>query len=116
MGLRLYRRLHVLPGLRLNVGTRGASLSFGHRGAWYTLSTHGRRTATLGWPGTGLLVLRIASGGYLLSNGSPRWQLLDLAVQVYSRSLQRFRAGSYSSGYGHQLPEFLRRYSRHYRS
>ncbi len=54
MGLRFYRRVHLLPGVRLNVGTRGASVSFGHRGAWYTVGPHGRRTATLGWPGTGL--------------------------------------------------------------
>ena len=54
MGLRFYRRLSVLPGVRLNVGTRGTSVSFGHRGAWYTVGPHGRRTATLGWPGTGL--------------------------------------------------------------
>lgn len=53
MGLRFYRRLSVLPGVRLNVGTRGTSVSFGHRGAWYTVGPHGRRTATLGWPGTG---------------------------------------------------------------
>jgi len=54
MELRFYRRLHVIPGVRLNVGMRGASVSFGHRGAWYTVGPHGRRTATLGWPGTGL--------------------------------------------------------------
>lgn len=54
MGLRFYRRLPLLPGVRLNVSTRGASVSFGHRGAWYTVGRHGRRTATLGWPGTGL--------------------------------------------------------------
>jgi hypothetical protein len=54
MGLRFYRRVHVLPGVRLNVGTRGISASFGGRGAWYTVGPHGRRTATLGWPGTGL--------------------------------------------------------------
>jgi hypothetical protein len=54
MGLRFYRRFPVLPGVRLNVTTRGVSASFGHRGAWYTVGTHGRRTATLGWPGTGL--------------------------------------------------------------
>ena len=51
MNLSLYRRIHVLPGMRLNIGTRAVSLSFGHRGCWYTLGAHGRRTATLGWPG-----------------------------------------------------------------
>lgn len=54
MGFRFYRRLSIIPGVRLNVGTRGTSVSFGHRGAWYTVGPHGRRTATLGWPGSGL--------------------------------------------------------------
>jgi hypothetical protein len=49
MGFRFYRRLPIVPGVRLNLGTRGVSLSVGHRGAWYTrLGPHGRRTATLG--------------------------------------------------------------------
>jgi len=45
---------HPIARVRLNLGTRGASVSFGHRGAWYTVGPGGRRTATLGWPGTGL--------------------------------------------------------------
>ena len=63
MSLRFYRRLHVLPGLRLNLGTRGASVSFGHRGAWYTVGRQRRRTATLGWPGTGLRYTTTARAG-----------------------------------------------------
>lgn len=51
MGPGFYRRMHIFPGVRLNVGTRAASVSFGHRGCWYTVGAHGRRTATLGWPG-----------------------------------------------------------------
>jgi hypothetical protein len=54
MGLRFYRRFPILPGVRLNATTRGLSVSFGHRGAWYTVGTNGRRTATLGWPGSGI--------------------------------------------------------------
>src|SRR5579859_5710291 len=54
MGLRFSRRIHLLPGVRLNVSGSGPSVSFGHRGAWYTVGPGGRRTATLGWPGTGL--------------------------------------------------------------
>jgi hypothetical protein len=36
MPLRFSRRFSIVPGLRVNVGTRGASLSVGHRGAWWT--------------------------------------------------------------------------------
>jgi hypothetical protein len=68
MGLRFYRRVPLLPGVRLNVSGSGPSVSFGHRGAWYTWGPHGRRTATLGWPGTGLRY-SISSGG---TPGSPK--------------------------------------------
>lgn len=67
MSLRFYRRVHVLPGVRVNLSMRGASVSFGHRGAWYTMGANGRRTATLGWPGTGLRYTTTTTGG-----GGPR--------------------------------------------
>jgi Protein of unknown function (DUF4236) len=50
---RFYRRVSLIPGLRVNLSKGGASLSIGGRGAWYTIGPHGRR-ATLGLPGTGL--------------------------------------------------------------
>jgi hypothetical protein len=53
MPLRFSRRFSVIPGLRMNLSKRGASLSVGHRGTWYTLGRLGRR-ATVGLPGTGL--------------------------------------------------------------
>jgi hypothetical protein len=53
MGFRFSRRISIIPGLRVNLGKRGASLSIGHRGAWYTVGPHGRRV-TVGLPGTGL--------------------------------------------------------------
>ena len=54
MGFRFSRRVSIIPGLRVNLGKRGASLSIGHRGAWYTVGPHGRRRVTLGLPGTGI--------------------------------------------------------------
>jgi hypothetical protein len=54
MGVRFTRRLAIVPGLRLNFSKSGASISVGHRGAWYTIG--GRRGArvSIGAPGTGL--------------------------------------------------------------
>jgi hypothetical protein len=52
MGLRFWRRVRIIPGLRVNLSKSGASLSIGHRGAWYTVGPHGRRVS-LGLPGTG---------------------------------------------------------------
>jgi hypothetical protein len=53
MGLRFRRSLRILPGLRLNLGKRGASVSIGGRGAHVTLG-HGQVRETVGLPGTGL--------------------------------------------------------------
>jgi len=53
VALRFSRRLSIIPGLRLNLGAHGASVSIGHRGLWYTIGPRGRRV-TLGIPGTGV--------------------------------------------------------------
>ena len=53
MGVRFYKRVSVLPGLRVNLSKRGASVSVGHRGAWITMGNKGTR-ATVGLPGSGL--------------------------------------------------------------
>ena len=54
MSLRFYRRIALIPGLRLNASRGGLSLSIGHRGAWYTVGPHGHRRVALGLPGSGL--------------------------------------------------------------
>lgn len=61
MGLRVNRRVHLAPGLRLNLSKRGVSVSVGHRGAWYTTGPAGRR-ATVGIPGSGVYYTRHLGG------------------------------------------------------
>jgi len=53
MPFRFWRRVRLAPGVTLNLSKSTASLSFGPRGAKYTLSPRGNR-ATAGLPGTGL--------------------------------------------------------------
>ena len=53
MSLRFWQRIRLAPGVTLNLSKSTASLSFGPRGAKYTVSPLGNR-ATLGLPGTGL--------------------------------------------------------------
>jgi hypothetical protein len=53
MGFRFKRSWSVVPGVRLNLGLRSGSISFGVRGLHYTIGTKGSQvTASL--PGTGL--------------------------------------------------------------
>ena len=53
MAFRFWRRVRLAPGITLNLSKSNASLSFGPRGAKYTISPRGNR-ATAGLPGTGL--------------------------------------------------------------
>jgi hypothetical protein len=54
MGFFRFRRsLKIIPGVRLNLGKRGASVSVGRKGFHYTIGPKNSRT-TIGIPGTGL--------------------------------------------------------------
>jgi hypothetical protein len=53
MGLRFRKSIKLIPGVRLNVGLRGASLSVGGRGLTYNVGSKGSRV-TVGIPGSGL--------------------------------------------------------------
>jgi Protein of unknown function (DUF4236) len=55
MTLRFFRRVRIVPGLRVNLSKSGASVSVGRRGAWFTTGPRGRRV-TVGLPGTGLFL------------------------------------------------------------
>ena len=56
--LRLWRRVRIAPGIRLNISKSGPSISLGPRGAHFTVGPRGRRE-TLGIPGTGLYATRV---------------------------------------------------------
>ena len=53
MGWNFRRRITLLPGIRLNIGKAGASVSFGMRGLRTTIGKRGA-TTTVGVPGSGL--------------------------------------------------------------
>ena len=53
MPFRFYRRVHVLPGVSINVSKSGPSLSVGVRGAHVTVGRNGV-SRSVGIPGTGI--------------------------------------------------------------
>ena len=53
MGLRFRKRITLVPGVRVNLGLKGASLSLGPRGASVSISSRGVY-GNIGLPGTGL--------------------------------------------------------------
>lgn len=54
MGIRFRKSFKVAPGVRLNVGKKSSSLSFGGKGFRTSVSSSGKRTHTVGIPGTGV--------------------------------------------------------------
>jgi hypothetical protein len=54
VGFRFSKSIKVIPGVRLNVSSRGVGVSAGVRGARVTVGPGGRVTRTLSIPGTGL--------------------------------------------------------------
>lgn len=63
MGLRFRKSIKILPGVKLNLGTKGASVSVGKRGMHYTMHTSGRKTVSVGLPGTGLSYVKTIGSG-----------------------------------------------------
>ena len=63
MGLRFRKSVKICKGVRLNFGKSGASLSFGSKGFRYSIHTSGRRTASVGIPGTGIYYSQSVGGG-----------------------------------------------------
>lgn len=54
MGFRFRRSVKIIPGVKLNFSKRGVSTTLGVKGARYTMGSGGRRTASVGIPGTGI--------------------------------------------------------------
>lgn len=48
MGLRFRKSIKIAPGIRLGIGTGGASLSFGGKGCRYSINTRGRSRVSAG--------------------------------------------------------------------
>ena len=54
MGLRYRKSIKIAPGIKLNLNKSSASISVGPKGFKTTYSTTGRKTTTVGIPGTGI--------------------------------------------------------------
>jgi hypothetical protein len=77
-GFRKSKRL--LPGVRLNIGKRGASVRVGGKGLGYTTGTSGSRVSA-SIPGTGLSYRQKLSGSASEQLEPPRQSRADLIVR-----------------------------------
>ncbi len=63
MGLRYRKSITIFPGVKLNISKSGLSLSVGKKGAHVTAGTSGRKSVSVGIPGTGMSYTKTISGG-----------------------------------------------------
>lgn len=63
MGIRFRKSVKIAPGVKLNFNKKSVGVSVGTRGAHYTANSSGRRTATVGVPGTGISYSASSGGG-----------------------------------------------------
>lgn len=54
MGLRFRKSIKIAPDVKLNLNKKSASVTLGGKGVHYTVNSKGKRTASVGIPGTGL--------------------------------------------------------------
>ena len=63
MGLRFRKSFNILPGVKVNLNKKSAGVTLGTKGLHYTVNTSGKRTASVGLPGTGLSYSTTSGGG-----------------------------------------------------
>lgn len=63
MGMRFRKSVNLGGGVRLNFNKKSTGISFGTKGARYSINSNGRKTASIGIPGTGLYWTESKGGG-----------------------------------------------------
>ena len=70
MGLRFRKSIKIAPGVKLNLNKKSMGVSVGTRGAHYSINSKGKKTATVGLPGTGISYTKSSGGGNTSSGSS----------------------------------------------
>jgi hypothetical protein len=95
-------------GVRLNLNPRSASLSIGGRGNRYTISGGGRKTRTIGVPGSGMSWVSTSGGGR--AAGSPRRSARTHAAPP--PAARPGKPGLFSPGYEKRFFDGLQAYAK----
>lgn len=70
MGFRFRKSFKIAPGVKLNINKKSAGLTFGGKGAHFTMNTKGKNTTSVGVPSTGLYYTSTSGSGNTGSNNS----------------------------------------------
>jgi hypothetical protein len=82
MGFRFRRSIRVAPGVRININKKSTSVTVGGKGFHHTVNSKGRRTTTVGLPGTGLSYQHVSSSSTRRSAISGSTAFRNLAVVI----------------------------------
>lgn len=69
MGLRFRKSIKIAPGVKLNFGKKSHSFTFGGKGIHYTVNSKGKRTSSVGIPGTGVSYTKSTGGSTKTRSG-----------------------------------------------
>lgn len=81
MGLRFHKSIKLGKLLKLNINKNSISLSAGVKGAHITVNNKGKKTASVGLPGTGLSYQKTLSSGKKKSS-SKKSKTNDIAENI----------------------------------
>ena len=70
MGLRFRKSFKIAPGVKLNLNKKSTSVTFGGKGFHHTISSTGKKTTTVGVPGTGISYSKTSGGNRGRSSSS----------------------------------------------
>lgn len=112
MGMRFRKSKQIMPGVRLNLSAKSASVSIGPKGLKKTFSTSGRTTTTVGIPGSGLSYSTSKKMGsaparstshevpaaVVLPSPKNKWVALALCVFLGFFGAHRFYVGKVGTG------------------
>ena len=78
MGIRFRKSINLGGGLKLNLNKKSAGLSFGMKGARVSVNSDGRKTTSIGIPGTGLYWTKSTEG----KSGLTPWNIITLILMA----------------------------------
>ena len=72
MAMRFRRSVKVAPGVKVNLSKKNVGVTVGTEGAHYSVNSSGRKTTTVGVPGTGVSYVNVSSKKHQQGGGEAR--------------------------------------------
>ena len=84
MAMRFRRSVKVAPGVKVNLSKKNVGVTVGSKGAHYSVNTSGRKTTTVGVPGTGVSFVDVSGkkGGGSAQTGSVEPRLASKGTYI----------------------------------